>query len=180
MTAIVAARLKDKVIIGADSQINFGNTKLFSHSYSKLVEVKPNLIIGFSGLNAIRHILRDFKKQKGIKVPTSIDECYDLTRPIFKAYSDIVKESLSFELDKEELVTVNLLIATDQHIFIADDLSAEEFDYAAIGSGEDHSLAVLQACYPKANCVQKALLSACKYSNSCSEPIEIMEIPRKR
>lgn len=173
MTIVVAAKLRNKVVVGADTLIVDGDRKIYPANFSKIVEISPELFIAFSGTTTVYHILKRLAKRKRKpKPPTDSDECFKLLKPILDEY-----KSFMLSMGKSDDTGIELMVATKYHIFTSDEFSCEEMkDYAAIGSGTDFALGSLKSSYPNSECIKNALDAATHFNNSCGGDFTIKEL----
>jgi 20S proteasome alpha/beta subunit len=174
MTIIVAARLGDGIVIGADSLISTVDRNV-KRGYQKLFQF-DNFIIGACGGSTIYHILADFQKfNRHKKAPKNENQCYKLVKPIFERYNEEVSNMLTFNKNSED--GTGLIIATRDKMFVSDEFSCESYDdYCCIGSGESHALGALYATYPSDDCIEQALRAAIVYDSKCGTPIFMKEV----
>lgn len=180
MTTCVAAIIEGKTIVGCDTLLSTVNSKVVVPNFTKLFRFN-NFIVGCAGTSTIFHIVDKYYKGHYKKwggrnkpAPKNQHECYAMFKPVFKTYSNSIKDMLTYSKADEDGVL--LLVATSNSIYVVSEYSAEPYKtFAAIGSGEAWALGALHATYPNKNCVELALKAACTYDKNSGEPT-IVEI----
>ena len=174
MTVVAALKLPNKVVIGSDSLVCQGFLKTYLPA-GKLVEVRPDFIIGFSGTNTITHLINELKNKKRVTTPKTAFDCFKLLKPIFEQYKSTVENCLSY--NKEENYGCELLIVTTSGIFCCDEFSCEEHSlYAAVGCGREKALGSLFSDHKKEKSLKNALKAAIFHDMGCGGEVVIKEI----
>ncbi len=174
MTICAALRLKDKILVGSDSLLSQGYNKSYLPS-GKLIEIRPNFIIAWSGISTISHCISQLKNKKRVGIPKNADQCFKLIKPIFEQYKVTIEACLNF--NKKENYSAELLIVANDKIFCCDEFSCEEYEtYAAVGSGKDKSLGSFFADHKKEKSLTNALNCAIFNDVFCGGNIVIKEL----
>ncbi len=188
MTVAVAVFKKNHLVIGADTQTNFGDNSMTSSDYkaSKILTINGTYIAG-TGWALYDNIFKDLllnKKNKNVKLNNE--------ESIFKFFNNLyftVKEKYSYvnnQCNESNTPFADLdarfLIANRNGIFLVTSMmSVHKFErYYAIGAGGDYALGAFHVLYDsnlsaKEIC-QKAILAAISLNIRCGGQPEIYEI----
>lgn len=163
MSVVVARKLEDRIVIGADSASTFDD--LVVHLGSKLITHGP-MIAGVAGL-AENHSLFSLFLQSTPYHGNDEKGMIRLVMDFRQEYAEI----------SETLDDMHVLMAYESRLWFLDGFSVNEIhDYHAIGSG---SATALGALYVGAS-VKEAINAACYFNMGCAPPGEIYEMPFQR
>lgn len=173
MSIVIVHNLSNEIIMGADSYISESNGL---SDWQKLKSYK-DIHVGFAGYLQEGNLFYEYIKYKPPKKPT--------VTYLLKYYIAFVKWSR--DLTGGEWVpngvsgaskTTYFLVFKNKVFFIDDYIVTEikENTYHAIGAGCDHAIGAMDA---GAN-MEKALAITCKRNNECSEPLNIITIPKHK
>lgn len=175
MSCIIAATIRNKVFIGADTRITDTDGDLLTNiKESKLVKFKSGFVIGAAGTGSVTETLW-LMAGKEQRMSTRAD-VLDFAKKYNEVFNDI---------DDTENKCFTLLIATKTRIWnVLNKSSIQEMDsYWAIGSGAKCALGAMWLLYPSVKTIadlqtamHKSLEAACKFDQNCGPPLEIVAI----
>ena len=188
MTVAVTVLKKKRLVIGADTQMNFGDNRMPSnnHNASKIFTINGTYVAG-SGWGLYDNIIQDLLSDKKNKNHKLNDE-----RSIFKFFNNLyftAKEKYSYVNNQCNSTNspfadldARFLIANRNGIFyVSANMSVHKFErYYAIGSGCDYALGAIHALYDsdfsaKVIC-QKAISAAIDMDVRCGGQPDLYEI----
>jgi ATP-dependent protease HslVU (ClpYQ) peptidase subunit len=188
MTVAVTVLKKKRLVIGADTQMNFGDNRMPSnnHNASKIFTINGTYVAG-SGWGLYDNIIQDLLSDKKNKDHKLNDE-----RSIFKFFNNLyftAKEKYSYVNNQCNSTNspfadldARFLIANRNGIFyVSANMSVHKFErYYAIGSGCDYALGAIHALYDsdfsaKVIC-QKAISAAIDMDVRCGGQPDLYEI----
>lgn len=176
MTVLVAAKIKDQMVIGSDSLISTSDNNV-KDDFCKIYKINDFLLAG-AGTTTVFHILEDFCKDKKKKAPNTAQECYKLVKPIFVEYKRIMEDECpTYSKSSDEGIQV--MVVTRDKIFAVDEYSAEDYTsrgYAVCGCGDLIALGAMYATYPNKSCVRLAIEAAIYYHPNCGGKPNIIEV----
>ncbi|WP_018149778.1 hypothetical protein [Leeia oryzae] len=182
MTTIVVVRKHNQVVIAADSQSTFGDTRIssgFDAAWNKIFNIKQNLI-GISGSAAHDLVMQQLlRKQKALNL-SSRAEIFDTFRKLHpKLKDDFFLNPKEEEDDPYESNHMSMLIANGHGIFGVFSMR-EVYEYTrfwAIGSGRDFAIGAMHAMYDKLDTAEEiarvGIEAGCTFDISSSLPMTL-------
>ncbi len=186
MSIVVAVKKGKDIVIGADSQYNFGSNKVCDKNIncSKIKRIGP-VLFSNTGWGLYSDILNDYlSKKKTVKLNNELE-----VFQFFKAFWHALHKNYSFVNDQcndEESpfgdLDANFLITTGKCIFhVSSNMGVTEFlKFYAIGSGCEYALGAMFAVYKMKlsaeNIARKGLEAAIEHDVYCGGKIEIIKI----
>lgn len=191
MTTIVVARKHNKLVIGADTLVTYGDqlesAELIAN-HSKLIQVGDTwlAVTGHAALDlALRHLFTH-PPEDDDRVDFKFNSCMDIFTTFVGIHDHLKKDFfLKTDEDKEdefESMQMNLLIANPSGIYgICSKRSVFEYQrFYAYGSGDQYALGAMHAVYDQqddAEAIARAgLQAAVDFDNSTGAPLELRTI----
>jgi ATP-dependent protease HslVU (ClpYQ) peptidase subunit len=193
MSIAVAVRKDHEVILAADSQTNFGSTKVGAgnHSARKIRRV-GSAYVATTGWGLYDNILDHLLRAGTPPRLTNQDAIFAFFLKFWRTLRDrytLVNDQADKENDSPFAdLDASFLIINRRGIYsVASDLSVTEFsEYYAVGSGSDFSLGALHALYDSpldaTTLARKACAAAIEFNIYCGGDIEFARcaLPRQR
>ena len=188
MSVIAAVRKGRRVVIGADSQDNFGDLRppADNHAAFKLREIE-GAWLGCSGWAVYDDFLAHYLRKRSARAQLrSREEVFDFFLKFWRAirtdYPYINEQSRSEDKTPFADLDATFLIASPGGIFlVSSNMSVSMFNkYYAIGSGGDFALGALHVLYEHrsdpVDLVEQAVAAAKAYEGGCGGETVIREI----
>lgn len=191
MSIAVAVKKGNEIVMAADSQTNFGSSKvrIENHRAEKIRKIGSSLL-ATTGWALYDNILDDFLARRRVPALTSRKVIFTFYLGFWKLLHErysLVNDQSDKELDSPfGDMDACFLIANSGGIFyVAGDLSVTEFDeYFAVGSGSDFSLGVLHALYDSdigaEELARRAVSAAVEFNIYCGGDIQVARAPTRR
>lgn len=188
MTVAAAVNKNNRLVIGADTQTNFGDNCMPGDNYgvSKILTINGSYIAG-SGWGLYDNILKDVllgKKNKNLKLndEMSIFKFFNaLYFTVKEEYSYVNNQCNSSSSPFADLDSRFLIANKNGIFFVSSIISVHKFEkYFAIGSGCDYALGAIHALYDlnysaKEIC-QQAILTGMALNIHCGGHPDLCEI----
>lgn len=187
MSIVVAVAKRERTLMAADTQSNFGAEVLPADNQSTLkVRRVGRSLLGRSGWGVYDNILGDLLDEgEGPEL--------DDTRSIFRFFTGlwrVLHDRYAFVNDQAKRkdspfgdLGGSFLVANRNGIFyVSPNLGVTRFEkYYAIGSGADYSLGAMHQLYDRENDVaqiaRSAVETAIAFNVNCGGRIEVLEVP---
>lgn len=172
MSIVIAKKLKDKIIIGSDTQESTTDGIKINIKGFKIKSFNEGVYIGSAGFGAAISLLHSYVEINSMKSISSnyqineyFSEFYNWTEEITKKVED--KDTI-FNGSQHIIIIGNKIWEYSNHYV----RELQEGELIAIGSGTSHAL----GCLSIGHSIEDALIATCRSNLYCSEPIEIFEI----
>jgi len=168
MSVVAVKKYKDRIEIGADSQITKGQN-ISKDNKSKLYKVGENFSFGGVGMCAMFNIFREFSLNHLPKENTEYGWFGFISE--FKSYIATIPDCPRLSISETSFIVVY-----NYKIFKIEDLLIREIkDFYAMGSGGDYSLAILY----NGGTVEQAVKTACELNIYCEKPVNLITIKKE-
>ncbi|MCP4717005.1 MAG: hypothetical protein GY868_17910 [Deltaproteobacteria bacterium] len=184
MSIAVAVKKGKEVVLAADSQTNFGTSRVPSenHQAVKIRSVGSSLL-ATTGWGLYDNILDDYLSKRSAPRLTTKKSIFSFFLKLWKVLHDnypFVRDQNDKENDSPfgDIDASFLIVNTSGIFFVAEDLSVSEFNqYYAIGAGSDFSLGALYGLYNSAISAEalalKAVQTAVEFNPFCGGAIQV-------
>jgi ATP-dependent protease HslVU (ClpYQ) peptidase subunit len=161
MSVVAVKVTKNKITIGADSILVYGNTQE-KDKFAKLNEVNGMIIgdVGDAQEGALFLIFCKTRKPREASVEALVEFMSDF------------QDWLGKKIDNTTLENQYIIVLEKKAFMLEGFFIKEITDYTAIGAGMDYALAALYL----GNSVKESIKAACHLSIYCEEPINIIEV----
>jgi ATP-dependent protease HslVU (ClpYQ) peptidase subunit len=163
MSVVAVKVTKNKITIGADSILVYGNTQE-KDKFAKLNEVNGMIIgdVGDAQEGALFLIFCKTRKPREASVEALVEFMSDF------------QDWLGKKIDNTTLENQYVIVLEKKAFMLEGFFIKEITDYTAIGAGMDYALAALYL----GNSVKESIKAACHLSIYCEEPINIIEVEK--
>lgn len=186
MSIVAAVKKGKQVVIGADSQYNFGSGKACNNNIkSSKIRRIGSVYLSSTGWGLYDDILDDYlSTKKTVKLTSKLDifRFFNLFwKSLHKNYP-FVNDQSDDDASPFGDLDANFLIITKKSIFhVSSNLSVTEFlKFQAIGSGCDYALGAMHAVYDMEisaeDIARKAIQASIEHDVYCGGEIELITI----
>ena len=164
MTVVAARKYKDKIVIGADTQMTWGQA---TDQSGKLHRVSADWVIGGAGCAYENQLMRIFAKSHRPK--SSIED--DVLAFFVEFHKWAREQQNDFKPDNWFLFAFEGALISITHT-----LAITYHEYWAVGSGWEYARTALHLGHD----VRSAIKVACELTIYCGEPIDLIEVAYNR
>lgn len=163
MSVVAVKVTKNKITIGADSILVYGNTQE-KDKFAKLNEVNGMIIgdVGDAQEGALFLIFCKTRKPREASVEALVEFMSDF------------QDWLGKKIDNTTLENQYIIVLEKKAFMLEGFFIKEITDYTAIGAGMDYALAALYL----GNSVKESIKAACHLSIYCEEPINLFSVDK--
>ncbi len=173
MTVIAVYLTDDMILLGADTQVTYGDNKILESYYGKLYQIN-DLYLGCSGTCLEAQFFRRFLETKRLRSDFTEADFSDLILEFYDEYKARTKGEVGSLYNQ-------YLLVHDGRVFVFNNwLIKEVEEFEAIGSGRETARTAFEVYRQLGETPDLAtiLKVTCKIDLYCHEPINLYAIPR--
>jgi ATP-dependent protease HslVU (ClpYQ) peptidase subunit len=173
MTVIAVYLTDDMIVLGADTQVTYGDNKILESYYGKLYKIN-NLYLGCSGSCLEAQFFRRFLETKRLRSNFTESDFSDLILEFYDEYKARTKGEAG------SLYNQYLLVHDGKAFIFSNWLIKEVEEFEAIGSGRETARTAFEVYRQLGEPpdIATILKVTCKIDLYCHEPITLYSIPR--